>query len=71
MADAYQALAEKDKVIQALSRALDQAYDALEELQFADDMEEVSILAEATCDEITEALISAGISKDLIPGATL
>lgn len=67
MADAYAVLKAKDETIAALSSALDKACEALENISFAEDLEEATILAEGTNEEIMEELVARGVDKDLLP----
>lgn len=67
MAEAYEVLRAKDKTIAALASALDKACEALENISFAESVDEAVVLAEATNEEIMEELISQGVDKDLLP----
>lgn len=67
--DAMEYEREKDKTIKALSAALDKAYRVLEDIQYmtSDEIEEIIVLSEATCEEITEGLINQGVPREYIP----
>jgi len=67
MSDAYSALEEKNKIIKALSTALDRACDTLSEIIYVETLEEATILAESANEEIIEQLIAQGVNKDLLP----
>jgi len=67
MPEAHAALKAKDETIQALSSALDKACESLDDISFAENLDEAVTLAEATNEEIVEKLIAQGIDKDLLP----
>lgn len=62
-----QAMADKDKTIAALSKALTMAYDALESAPYAE-ADELDDLVEVTQEEIIAVLMEAGVSREHIPG---